>query len=865
MEISFEVSKALSILTEFVFGRDVFFRKLRSLASETLVVVKKAKASSELDCIILRELKVKWDDISSSKRFFRPGGKASRITNDCLFISTDIAILLDRPENPTNRECLEDMDFLLNRLIKDTELLVHGDPVKLLRPAIERTKRYLKEYHSCSSDYGRNGKSSIFEREGSLAKKIRHDQSSVVPNNKDDPRDLWDRIRRKSRYTNQAIYHDSSKILRLLDRVICTQQRKVLRQLPHQNDRHPNESPDVDALNKEISRVSRYIWLNRRKKAILIQRIILTLFGFSILLIVFGLFTSRMIKLSSALSNPVKASEGEKILAPIDYEGRDERMDNPACVLKHELKTRAVNSFPKDPENAKSLMLQYLAFCPSDAEAQVYLNNYDVVLNQRIRNDSRPTIRLAVVVPLLRSNGIRDSFEILRGIALAQYKANNSRNENTQQKPLILVMILNDGTKTNNEDAKGVMAQRVAETIVSDRTTQHSRYPLIGVIGHFSSGTTEAASKIYYVHNIPVISPTSTNRREPLDSFRYKLNGVTILHGLLDHLHSEPFAQTLSSYYLEYLTFLNHFVFDNISRLRTGHLDLDPSIYRMPPTDDKAQTRLLEYLEEYNRDTQDSGRHVHEIVVVWEERRVSKYSDNYMTALQETAATKSFDKVTYVNCRFNPDKASIDTYKTCVTDALGNSNETKALLLVPSSSNVIDVLKNVKQIIKDSLDKKNIIVLGADSLMSAFSYSSSQSADPIYDGIVVSAPTDNSEESYLVQENNKDNFRMVLTWRSHMAFDSVIFFQEIAAKALKHHRPSDLRRLRSYVLNNFTTPIQSEFSNGEQVVQFDPVTHDRKIDEENKRINILLCKSSSTHSKRLFKPIIFTPWNDICK
>jgi hypothetical protein len=200
-----------------------------------------------------------------------------------------------------------------------------------------------------------------------------------------------------------------------------------------------------------------------------------------------------------------------------------------------------------------------------------------------------------------------------------------------------------------------------------------------------------------------------------------------------------------------------------------------------------------------------------------------------------------------------------------VADALGNSNETKALLLVPSSSNVNDALRNVKQIREDSMEKKNIIVLGADSLMSAFSYSSSQSVDPVYDGIVVSAPTDNSEESYRLEENNKDSLRMVLTWRSHMAFDSVIFFQEIAAKALKHHRPSDLRKLRSYVLNNFTTPIESEFSNGEQVVQFDPMSHDRKIDEENKRINILLCKSSSTYSKKLFKPIMLTPGNDICK
>jgi ABC-type branched-subunit amino acid transport system substrate-binding protein len=865
MEVTFDLTKSISILTDIVFGGDVFLRQVNSVANETLAFINKLIASPDLDLNAIENLKGKWDDISKYKRFYLPGSRASRLKKDCLSVAIDIASIINKHENTNTKETLRDIQFLLIRIRNNSNLLLCGDSTRLLSPAIQKTKRYLRVFHSESRESVRMGQLRARASGGNLSAKIRHEFSGSS-NNTNDPRDLWKQIRRNSRYSNPMIYRESDRVLRLLNRIISNKQKTTQEHITFKNGRcaidnsHAINSIHIQTLEEELSYLSRYLWIARRNNI----RVFLRLIGILFLFLFLGVFLSRIMKLSNALADPVKASEGEKIIAPINKKENDERMTDPGCYENHILKQQAVDSYPRNIAEAHRLMGKFVTLCPGDAEAQIYYNNYDVIIKHDNLNDSRHTIKLAVVVPLLRPNGIKDSFEILRGVSLAQFQANNQVHDQLNPKPFILIKIFNDGAKINNEREKGILAQRVAESIVSERITSNSRYPLIGVIGHFSSGSTEAASKVYHIRNIPVISPTSTNRREPLDSYRYRLDGSWLIHRIIDYAPFETIANVISSFFEEYLFFLDHIIFDNFSSLKPGHLDLDPNIYRMPPTDDKAQKRLLEYLEEYNRYNKNT---VGQILVVSEEKNISRYSANFLQSLKEISGeSQGYGyKILDVNCHFMPGSASIKNYRNCVTDALRNTTNTIALLIVPSSSNVNDALKNVKQIIEDTRGKKDLVVLGADSLMSAFSHSSDESTDPIYDGIVVSATTDNSESRLSINADDSKNIATVLTWRSHMAFDSVIFFQEISAEAIEHHEFPDLRKIRRYIIDNFTKPIQSNFSNGEKLVRFDPLTHDRQFDDDNKRMNILLCKTSSVQNRKLFKVVEFTSGNDICK
>jgi len=90
-------------------------------------------------------------------------------------------------------------------------------------------------------------------------------------------------------------------------------------------------------------------------------------------------------------------------------------------------------------------MQAYLKLCPEDAEAQVYLNNYRALASLQNNSVNRPLVKLAVVIPLLRDNGINDSFEVLRGISLAQYKSNLDQTDSNRPNPVILVKIVNEG------------------------------------------------------------------------------------------------------------------------------------------------------------------------------------------------------------------------------------------------------------------------------------------------------------------------------------------------------------------------------------------------------------------------------------
>jgi len=120
----------------------------------------------------------------------------------------------------------------------------------------------------------------------------------------------------------------------------------------------------------------------------------------------------------------------------------------------------------------------------NDPEALIYLNN------ARIADAASYTI--AVSVPA--STASNPALELLRGVAHAQNQVNQTGGINGIP---LRVLIAND------DDNPEIVAT-VAQTLVDDPT-------VLGVVGHFGSGSSLAAAPIYSAGQLPMISPTSTS------------------------------------------------------------------------------------------------------------------------------------------------------------------------------------------------------------------------------------------------------------------------------------------------------------------------------------------------------------------
>ncbi|WP_392533877.1 ABC transporter substrate-binding protein [Nostoc sp. C117] len=122
----------------------------------------------------------------------------------------------------------------------------------------------------------------------------------------------------------------------------------------------------------------------------------------------------------------------------------------------------------------------------NDPEVRIYYNNASA------RKAGNP-ITLAVAVPA-GDNYTNLAQETLRGVSEAQQEFNEKNGLNGR---LLEIKIANDGGKP--EQAKEVAAELVKDTSI------------LGVVGHNSSESTQAALEEYNKTDIPVISPSSTS------------------------------------------------------------------------------------------------------------------------------------------------------------------------------------------------------------------------------------------------------------------------------------------------------------------------------------------------------------------
>ncbi|MBD2089562.1 amino acid ABC transporter substrate-binding protein [Microcoleus sp. FACHB-1515] len=121
---------------------------------------------------------------------------------------------------------------------------------------------------------------------------------------------------------------------------------------------------------------------------------------------------------------------------------------------------------------------------PNDPEALIYLNNARIGTNR--------SYEIAVSVPI--GSDINGAKEMLRGVAQAQNAVNQAGGiGNVPLKVLIA-----------NDDDSADTVKEVAAALVADPD-------VLGVVGHFASDTTIAASEVYTQGKLVSISPVSTS------------------------------------------------------------------------------------------------------------------------------------------------------------------------------------------------------------------------------------------------------------------------------------------------------------------------------------------------------------------
>ncbi|NET46040.1 ABC transporter substrate-binding protein, partial [Okeania sp. SIO2B3] len=153
---------------------------------------------------------------------------------------------------------------------------------------------------------------------------------------------------------------------------------------------------------------------------------------------------------------------------------------------------RGINSIAnRNYDRAFRTLTNYLESKTNDPEARIFLNNLEV------EKSKKPYHVIAVSMPI--SSNLNSSLEILRGVAHAQYDWNFSRSG---AEGMLKIAIADDDDNDSNNGTK--IAEEVATELAK-------RKEILGVVGHYSSDTSIATTKIYQNDQLVSISPVSTS------------------------------------------------------------------------------------------------------------------------------------------------------------------------------------------------------------------------------------------------------------------------------------------------------------------------------------------------------------------
>lgn len=163
----------------------------------------------------------------------------------------------------------------------------------------------------------------------------------------------------------------------------------------------------------------------------------------------------------------------------------------------------------------------FLKSCRFDPEAQIYYNNAKALndTGSKLFSGQNKTLRLAVIVPIGSKDGLVRgpradvAQEMLRGVAIAQYKINEKGAING--KPLLIQIV--DDDKPETQDLSDRIPE-VGKELAADPA-------ILAVVGPNDSKATQSLGEAIGGSELTVISPTSTaGRKSSNDSSSMPLN-----------------------------------------------------------------------------------------------------------------------------------------------------------------------------------------------------------------------------------------------------------------------------------------------------------------------------------------------------
>ncbi|MBD2460137.1 amino acid ABC transporter substrate-binding protein [Oscillatoria sp. FACHB-1407] len=455
--------------------------------------------------------------------------------------------------------------------------------------------------------------------------------------------------------------------------------------------------------------------------------------------------------------------------------------------------------------------------CPNDPETLIYLNNAKA-------EKEKDFLRVVVSVPISRKyedekgDGTSVSLEILRGVALAQDENNaDNSSEIGSRKRKLVVGIVDDGPIGENKpsgeskiDYERRVAEEAAKFVVQNQD-------VLGVIGHFTSDTTQAASQIYGHHKLVSISPTSTAIRKTTNN----VDGIDFLFG-----QSQQGTEGAN------------YVF------RTA-------------TDDSIAIQSLK-AEILNR-KQDFRK----MAVIYESG--SRYSESFRDAFTKDYTGNNVKGVMFTSadnqCNLAP--TNVQQNSEDCSNLLKNEPGLKALLLVPpnaSSGKLREILEIKDEQNKGSEQQFFLSLLGADSMYDKTFLTKAT------EGMVVAVPWHRPDTSTsLFEKKATDRFGygegdnrqpFEVNWRTAMAYDATKAISEGLARASISCRFSSLqfwdRQAKSKCLREKLRNALSDIQNfkadgvlGEGTVQFDEKGDRKKIDGLDIGVLVEVCKKDN--------------------
>jgi len=458
--------------------------------------------------------------------------------------------------------------------------------------------------------------------------------------------------------------------------------------------------------------------------------------------------------------------------------------------------------------------------CPNDPEAQIYLSNAKA---EKAGN----SLRVVVSAPISRKfndeegDGTSVALEILRGVALAQHEINadNSLGIGSKKKKLI-VGIVDDGPIGEEKppgEAKISYERRVAEAAAKFVVQNQS---VLGVIGHFTSDATQAASKTYGTHKLVSISPTATAIRE-------------------------------SSDYPSGTDFL--FKDDN---------DVEGTnyVFRTAPDDSIAVLKLKDEISK-------RGENFLKMAVIYESG--SRYSESFRDAFRKVYESVNGDMFTDADNSCDLRDDNIQQNARSCRELLRRESGLKALLLVPSNASS-DKLRGILGIPEGNNSENSerpfyLGLLGADSMYDETFLTEST------EGMLVAIPWHRSSGLFESQATNLFGYQengivkpFEINWRTAMAYDATKALAEGLARASESCKFSPLafwnRQAESECLRDKlrvslsdTSKFKADGAFGPDTVQFDE-KGDRKASVEDINIGVLV-KVCKREGKYIFEHV----------